>query len=169
MNKIEKSERGEVKQVLASRVEGTDTVLAAFEQCHRDYLNTLDTVWDGTCKRLELTYQECAKEWHDALAGGRGQTRFTEIMQMLVRGVRAAWDDSQREYDDALRAFARSFQQAWAGCDTSRLDARALATIAASLDAVGRCADLTMGNWGLLQIAGVDPYVLRIAALRDAA
>jgi hypothetical protein len=142
--------------------------LKAFEDAHAAYLKDLAAVWEATRKACASEAETYSSACRDA-SRSQDPKGATAAWERYVGGLRTAWTESQRGYEEAYRTYTRAVRDAFSRLEEGTLDPRALSMVAAATASAAQYAASTIGNWSMLFRCGVDPRLAPVIAAPPAA
>jgi hypothetical protein len=137
--------------------------LQPLADAHQSYMTDLSDI-------LSKTQEACTRENEQYMASYQEAARNSDAKgmeaawQRFANGVKRAWVESQRSFEDAYRAYTERFRSTVSGLDTAALDPTALASIGNAALVASQHATSTIGNWNLFCSCGVDPRMAPIVA-----
>jgi hypothetical protein len=139
-----------------------DSALSAFATPYHEYTQRLAAIWEATTKQIIAAQ----RAFSDAGAGSTQlhledfQAAYDKGMKDYVSAIRACWEDSQTKYSEAYTSYLAAYRDAWASAELADLSPHAVNTISSSASLAAGYAASTIGNWSLIELAGVPPHVL---------
>ncbi|MCY1079433.1 hypothetical protein [Archangium lansingense] len=143
-----------------------DTQFNIFQTLIHDYARRLGDIWDGKTKKNILDAQ---KRYSDRMTTApndpvEAQKTWEAAHREYVDAVCAAWKESQTLYTQAYSQYLDGYREAWGKCcrDRAISPLEMMLVAQSSTTAVGY-ATATIGNWSLIEWAGVPPWALSLA------
>lgn len=138
-------------------------ILQPLADAHQAYLTDLSDIWTRTLEACTRESEEYAASYQEAAQNSDVQA-IEAAWQRYAAGVKRAWVESQKSFEDAYRAHTEEFRNAVSRLDPGALDPGGMASVGNAALAASQYAASTIGNWNLFCSCGVDPRMAPIIA-----